>query len=173
MTQISAMLSANSSLVTNLSSEDGLLINIGLVGIALAVIALIISYTSKSKKKYAIFAVLYVLLGVVSFIVMIFGLIVGYSAIHRVDEQSAESISQKVKEKYGVTLLDNHDLISYDKNEAMGSHKFKLNRSNISASNAAGERIQITLELANDNTDVLAFSSGTEIKKINESAPKS
>lgn len=168
MTQISAMLSANSSLVTNLSSEDVLLINIALAGIVLAVIAVIISFTAKSKKKYAIFAGLYVLLGAVSSIVMIFGLIVGYSAIHRVDEQSAEAISQKIKEKYGVTLLDSHDLIAHDKNEAMGFHKFKLNLDNISARNDASERIQVTLELVDENTDVLAFSSGAEMKKVTE-----
>jgi hypothetical protein len=63
-----------------------------------------------------------------------------------------------VNDKYGITLHE----------KPYRAEKEKLNRGVISASNSSGQRIQVTLELTDNDTDILAFSSGTEMPQISK-----
>lgn len=164
MTQISAMLSTGASLITDVSSGDKMPSIIFLAGCL--ILFIFVAVATKVKRLQKFFSLAFyvslplLILGIASFII-------GSNASYRVDEQSSKAISQHIEDKYGVTFLDESD-ISVPSDPAVLFHKTKINSGPISASNAVGERIQVTLELVDNNTDVLAFSSGTEMKKVSK-----
>lgn len=167
MTQFSAMLSTSTSLVENYTSEA---VPATILWVLAAFVALIgipvFVARSKSLQKWFPWSLIAAVFFFVAFFVV--GGNIGGDAVHRTDEATQRNISQQIKDKYGVTVLNESDTISPLKETSVFYHKVETNRGVISATNAAGERIQVTIELVDNNTDVLAFSSGTEMKKVSK-----
>lgn len=80
------------------------------------------------------------------------------------------NIKNYIVDKYGIHVLENA-FISNDKPFVTGDKEYKkyvVNRGLISATNPDDKRIQISIELTDNNTDVLAFSSGIELPILKE-----
>lgn len=71
-------------------------------------------------------------------------------------EMTNSNIKTHVKRMYGVTMLE--PLIQNFEGEKKGK---------INVTNAFGKKIQATIELIDNDTDVLVFSSGVETPRIN------
>lgn len=128
--------------------------------IPLGVVAILfLLFTGKLKKWPAIIAT------VIVASLAIVGLNYGSSGINSLRDSTRVNISNTIESKYGVKVLDPKHV--YHTSELSTGYD-DINRSAIPANNPDGKRIQITIELAENGTDVLAFSSGAEIQKIND-----
>lgn len=162
MSQISAMISANASLIDTSAIESSpikLFIVLAVVAIALG--AAVSGYASRKKKEALclsafpagfFFAICFALTGISLYA----------QACEASEAASNTKIAHFIQEKYGVTVLNDQNI------GADISEHTTLTLNPIPAKAPSGERIQITVELAENDTDVLAFSSGAEMKKVSE-----
>lgn len=114
-------------------------------------------FTGKLKKIGAFISLAAVVL------LMAVGLNYGGNGITNSRETTRANISHAIESKYGVKVLDPKQVYHLsDLNSAQDT----ITHAAIPATDPEGKRIQITIELAENGTDVIAFSSGAEIPKI-------
>jgi hypothetical protein len=162
MSQIPSMISASASLVDAGGVESSpfkLLVILGCVSFFLFMIASAI-FSTKNKENLS------AVCGTVGFIIglafALTGLNLGFDALKESEARSNTNIANFIHEKYDVTVLNDQNI------GADISEHTTLTLNPIPAKAPSGERIQITVELSEDGTDVLAFSSGAEMKKVSE-----
>jgi hypothetical protein len=114
-------------------------------------------FTGKLKKWPAIISTVAVLS------LAIVGFNYGGHGIDSERDSTRSNIAQAIESKYGVKALDPRHV--YHTSE-LNATPDSINYSAIPATNPEGQRIQITIEFAENGTDVIAFSSGAEIQKI-------
>lgn len=160
MSQISAMISASASLLdTSAIESNPVKLFIVLAVVAMALGAAVSGYASRKKK---VNLSVYSFLGgfLIGTILAITGISLAAKAYESSEKDSNTKIAHFIQEKYGVTVLNDQNIGADISKHTM------LTLNPIPAKAPSGERIQITVELAEDDTDVLAFSSGAEMKKV-------
>jgi hypothetical protein len=162
MSQISAMISASASLVdTSAMDTSPMKLFIVLAVVAMALGAAVSGYASrKTKGNLSVYSFLGGFL--IGTILAITGVSLGAKAYEASEKDSNTKIAHFIQEKYGVTVLNDQNIGTDIRDHTM------LTLNPIPAKDPNGERIQITVELAENDTDVLAFSSGAEMKKVSE-----
>jgi predicted small metal-binding protein len=173
MTRVPVTLSNDASSLVSDHTGGSMLISLPLLGVAiiLFVFGMMKLFKGNPIKRWKLllgFAGMWALLIVCGVI----GLNITMDAKTKSVEETSKNISQSVKEKYGVTFISDSDILAPNAFDGE-RHRDILNRRPISATNAKGERIQITLDLTVGARDVIAYTSGTEMPKISESTPKS
>lgn len=156
------MISASASLI-DMSSDPILSRVLFIASVVLFIAAVIISNIVGKKKNKSGAAILIGGLGmVVAFALSIAGVNGIFSMLKENEANSNTKISNYIHEKYGVTVLNDQNIGAHISNPTT------VTLNPIPAKAPNGERIQITIELSQDETDVLAFSSGAEMKKVSE-----
>lgn len=158
MTQIFA----NASLIDTSAIESSQLRLFLILAVVSAIIGIITGKVFSRKEKYNLSIASYTIglvLGVILVFVGVGNLLDSFKESENI---SNTKIAQFIQEKYGVTVLN-------DQNIETGIHENSaVTPLSIPAKAPNGERIQITIELSEDGTDVLAFSSGAEMKKVSK-----
>lgn len=93
------------------------------------------------------------------------GLTFGSIGIDGMRESTRANISNAIESKYGVKVLNPKQVYHLSD---LNSTQDTLTHAAIPATDPEGKRIQITFELVENGTDVIAFSSGAEIPKIKD-----
>lgn len=114
-------------------------------------------FTGRLKKWPAIFSMVAVLL------LVVVGINYGSAGIDSMRESTRANISQAIESKYGVKVLDPKQVYHLSD---LNSTQDTITHAAIPATDPEGKRIQITIELAENGTDVIAFSSGAEMPKV-------
>jgi MFS superfamily sulfate permease-like transporter len=114
-------------------------------------------FTGRLKKWPAIISTIVILL------LVVVGINYGSRGIDSMRDSTRANISQAIESKYGVKVLDPKQVYHLSD---LNSTQDTVTHSAIPATDPEGKRIQITIELAENGTDVIAFSSGAEIPKI-------
>lgn len=114
-------------------------------------------FTGKLRKKGA-------LVSLVALLVLVtVGLNFGSRGIDSSRNATRANISHAIDSKYGVKVIDPKQVYHLSD---LNSVQDTITHAAIPATDPEGKRIQITIELAENGTDVIAFSSGAEIPKI-------
>jgi hypothetical protein len=166
MSQISVMLSSASLIDTSAISASPFRLLIAL-GVAVGVITIIFMIVFDRQTKTNLASASMFIGMMVAFVLSFTGMILHLNSGEESEKASNTNVAHYIQEKYGVTVLD-EQAIKTD----IGEHA-TLTALPIPAKAPNGDRIQITIELADNDTDVIAFSSGAEMKKIGEDDPKS
>lgn len=94
---------------------------------------------------------------------MVVGINYGGNGINSSRETTRTNISNAIESKYGVKVLDPKQVYHLSN---LNTNQDTITHAAIPATDPEGKRIQITFELVENGTDVIAFSSGAEIPKI-------
>lgn len=162
MTQISAMLSTAASLIDKsaISSSPAHLFII--LAVAALIICAISTFVFERRKNNTLASISFVLGFLTALSLVMTGISYSANSYTESEKTSNTKIAQFIQGKYGVTVLDDQNI-----GTDIGDHT-TLTPVSIPAKAPSGERIQITIELSEDGTDVLAFSSGAEMKKVSK-----
>ena len=162
MTQISAMLLNNASLVDTSAIQSSPLQTLFIVAFAVLALCIISSIILDRRKKQTLSPAVFFTGFLITISLVLIGITLHAKSYQESEKVSNTKIAQFIQAKYGVTVLNDQNIGADIRDNTT------LTPLSIPAKAPNGERIQITIELSEDDTDVLAFSSGAEMKKISE-----
>lgn len=103
------------------------------------------------------------IIGTVVTLLTVVGIVVGNHGVYHSRDTTRDNIAHAIESKYGVKVLDPKQVFDYSD---LNSVQDSVTHAAIPATDPEGKRIKITIELIDNETDVIAFSSGAEMPKI-------